>query len=219
MSGSCILLLSRQPLGCVVLRSLAFMFYTFWEVQVQRWNCTEILIWTGSFEWYQYFLPKNQSCKLQKLESRLVRPWILFPYKSLKTQIALTLNLLLLWLSNCGKWLILGCSFTWCKLFIVFMFVYYKNKDTPLWIESIVWVMCVRASCPQPHYGMTAIHLFIPLKPQNVFWAFFATSSVASQLRRSLSLLFFIRTSYNYMIYTMYTLYCIYLTNTLTTFG
>ena len=30
-----------------------------------------------------YFLPKNQSCKLQKLESRLVRPSILFPFKSL----------------------------------------------------------------------------------------------------------------------------------------
>ena len=50
----------------------------------------------GSFELYQYFLPKNQSCKLQKLESRLERPWILFPYKSLKSEIALTLKLLLL---------------------------------------------------------------------------------------------------------------------------
>ena len=62
---------------------------------------------------YQYFLPKNQSWKLQKLESRLVRPWILFPYKSLKSEIALTWKLLLLnWLSNCRKLLILGCSFT-----------------------------------------------------------------------------------------------------------
>ena len=91
----------------------------------------------GSFEWYQYFLPKNQSCKLQKLESRLVRPWILFPYKSLKSQIALTLKPLLLWFSNCRKLLILGCSFMWCKLFISFMFVYDKNKDIPLWIGSM----------------------------------------------------------------------------------
>ena len=30
------------------------------------------------------------------MKARLLRPWILFPYQSLKTQIALTLNLLLL---------------------------------------------------------------------------------------------------------------------------
>ena len=34
-----------------------------------------------SFAFNQYFLHKNQSCKLQKLGLRLVRPWILFPYK------------------------------------------------------------------------------------------------------------------------------------------
>ena len=92
----------------------------------------------GSSEWYLNFLPKNQSYKLQKLESRLLRPWILFPYKSLKTEVALTLKLLLLWLSNCWKLLILGCSFTWCKLFVSLMFVYDKNKDTPLWIGSMI---------------------------------------------------------------------------------
>ena len=94
---------------------------------IQFWNCAEILIWTGSFEWYRYFLPKNQSCKLQKLESRLLRPWILFPYKSLKSEIALTLKLLLLWHSNCRKLLIWGYSVTWCKLFVLFMFVYDKK--------------------------------------------------------------------------------------------
>ena len=50
-------------------------------------NCTVILIWTGSFEWFQYFLAKNQSCKLKKLESRLEGPWILFPYTSFKSEI------------------------------------------------------------------------------------------------------------------------------------
>ena len=40
-------------------------------------------------------------------------------------------------LSNCRKLLILGCCFMWCKLFILFIFVYDKNKDTPLWIGSI----------------------------------------------------------------------------------
>ena len=66
------------------------------------------------------------------MKARLERPWILFPYKS-----DLTLKLLLLWLSNCRKLPILGCSFTWCKLFTLFMFVYDKNKDTPLWIGYI----------------------------------------------------------------------------------
>ena len=33
--------------------------------------------------------------------------------------------------------MILGRSFTWCKLFILLMFVYDKNKDTPLWVGSI----------------------------------------------------------------------------------
>ena len=33
--------------------------------------------------------------------------------------------------------LVLGCSFTWCKLFILFMIVYDKNKDASLWIGSI----------------------------------------------------------------------------------
>ena len=55
----------------------------------------------------------------------------LYRYKSLKTQRALTAMTLKLQL------LILGCSFTWYKLFILFMFVYDKNKDTPLWIGSI----------------------------------------------------------------------------------
>ena len=32
----------------------------------------------------------------------------------------------------------LGCSFTRCKLFTLFMFVYDKNKDTPLSIGSMV---------------------------------------------------------------------------------
>ena len=71
------------------------------------------------------------------MKARLFRPWIFFPYKSLKTQIALTLKVLLLWLSNCRKLLIWGCSFTKCKLLIVFLFVYDKNKDTPLWIGSM----------------------------------------------------------------------------------
>ena len=61
-----------------------------------------------------------------KLELRLER----FPYKSLKTEVALTLKLLLPRLSNCKKLLTLGCSFTWCKVFILFVFVYKKNKDT-----------------------------------------------------------------------------------------
>ena len=71
------------------------------------------------------------------MKVRLVRPLTLFPYKSLKTRMALTLKHLLLWLSNCRKLLILGCSFTWCKLFILFMFVYDKNKDTPFCIGSM----------------------------------------------------------------------------------
>ena len=66
------------------------------------------------------------------MKARLVRPWILFPYKSLQSEIALTLKLLLLWLSNCRKLLIVGCSFAWCKLFILFTFVY-DNKDTPVY--------------------------------------------------------------------------------------
>ena len=53
---------------------------------------------------------------------------------TLKSEIALTLKLLLLWLSNCRKLLILGCSFTWCKPFILFMSMY---DQTPLWIGSI----------------------------------------------------------------------------------
>ena len=76
------------------------------------------------------------------MKARLVRPWILFPYKSLKTQIALTLKLLLLWLSNCRKLLIWGCASMWCKLFILFMFVYDKNKDTPFCIGSITKFLC-----------------------------------------------------------------------------
>ena len=72
----------------------------------------------------------RQSCKLQKLGSRLVRPWILFPYKSLKSEIAITLKLLLPWLSNFRNLLILVYSFTWYKLFILFMFVYDKIYDT-----------------------------------------------------------------------------------------
>ena len=66
------------------------------------------------------------------MKAKLLRPWILFPYSN-----SSTLNLLLLWLSNCRKLLILGCSFTWCKLLIVFMFVYDYNKDMPLWIGSM----------------------------------------------------------------------------------
>ena len=50
------------------------------------------------------------------MKARLVRPWISF---------------------HCGKLLVLGCSFTWCKLFILFMIVYDKNKDASLWIGSI----------------------------------------------------------------------------------
>ena len=83
------------------------------------------------------FSPQGQSCKFKKLELRLVRPWILFPYKSLKSEIALTLKLLLLWLSNCRKFLVFGCSFTWCKLLILFVFAYDKNKDTPFCIGSV----------------------------------------------------------------------------------
>ena len=78
--------------------------------------------------------------------------WSLFwcstpPYKSLKTEVALILKHLLLWLSNCRKLLIWGYSFMWCKLFVVFMFVYDKNKDTPLWIGSMV------VSLPMPNWG------------------------------------------------------------------
>ena len=71
------------------------------------------------------------------MKARLVRPWILFPYKSLKTQIALTLTHLLLWLSNYRNLLICGCSFMWCKLLVLFMFVYDKNKGTPFCMGSI----------------------------------------------------------------------------------
>ena len=39
-------------------------------------------------------------------------------------------------LSNCRKLLILWCSFTWCKLFTLLMFVFDKNKDTPFCIGS-----------------------------------------------------------------------------------
>ena len=70
---------------------------------------------------------------------RLVRPWILFRYKSLRSEIALTLKHLLLSLSNCRKLLILECSIFHVikKKSFFFMFVYDKNKDT-LWIGSIV---------------------------------------------------------------------------------
>ena len=73
----------------------------------------------------------------ESIKHRLERPWILFPYKFLKSEIALTLKVLLLWLSNYRKLLILGCSFMWCKLFTLSTFVYDKNKDTPLWIGSM----------------------------------------------------------------------------------
>ena len=63
------------------------------------------------------------------------------------SEIALTLKRLLLWLSNCRKLLILGCSFTWCKLLILFMFVYDKNKDTPFCIGSIDQLRTKR-TCP-----------------------------------------------------------------------
>ena len=70
------------------------------------------------------------------MKEGLVRPWILFPYKSLKS--TLTLKHLLLWPSNCRKLLILICAFMWCKLFILIMFVYDKNKDVHFCIESII---------------------------------------------------------------------------------
>ena len=79
----------------------------------------------------------NLKYKTWKRGSFRKATWSLFPYKSLKSEIALTLKVLLLWLSNCRKLLIFGCSSTWCKLFTLFMFVYNKNKDTPLWIGSI----------------------------------------------------------------------------------
>ena len=46
----------------------------------------------------------------------------------------------------------------------------------------------------------------IPLKPRIFFGAFFATAYVASQLRRSRSLLFFIRSSY-YDLYHMHVIF------------
>ena len=74
----------------------------------------------GSFEWYQYFPPKNQSWKLKKLGN-------FYCYDS-----------------NCRKLLILECSFMYCKLFILFMFVYEKNRDT---FMNRVYVSVLSATC------------------------------------------------------------------------
>ena len=64
-------------------------------------------------------------------------------YKYLKSEIALTLKLWNFYCydSNCRKLLILECSFTWCKLLILLMFVYDKNKDTPFCIESMAFII------------------------------------------------------------------------------
>ena len=48
--------------------------------------------------------------KVKNMTSRLERPWILFPYKSLKSEIALSLKHLLPWPSSYRNLLILGFS-------------------------------------------------------------------------------------------------------------
>ena len=81
-------------------------------------------------------------------QSKAGEAWILFPYKSLKSEIALTFKHLLLWLSKCRKLLMWGSPFTWCKLVIVFMFVghAFMNRVSPgdsytaatlLWFDSL----------------------------------------------------------------------------------
>ena len=100
-------------------------------------------------------------------------------YKSLKYEIALTLKLLLLWLSNCRKLLILGCSFMWCNLFIFFMFVYEKNKDTPFCIGSMCclqmltrlsykwkWIWLYRCM----HIKITIVYIWIKVELEDLDW-------------------------------------------------